>query len=135
MSSFNQVTILGNLTRDPQLKHLPSGTSVVDFGLAVNEKVKRNDQWVDEPMFIDVTFFGKIADTISTYLTKGSKIMVSGRLKLEQWEKDGAKFSKHKVIGDRMVMCGSKGDGAVRSQEPEDQSQDVPSGHDDDIPF
>jgi single-strand DNA-binding protein len=109
MPSYNRIILMGHLTRDPELKYLPSGTAVVDFGIAVNDRVKKNDVWVDEAMFADVTFFGRTAEVCNEYLTKGAAVLVEGRLKLEQWEKDGVKRSKHKVIGDKMQMVGAKG--------------------------
>ena len=110
-SSYNRVILLGNLTRDPELRYIPSGTAVTDIGLAVNDRVKRNDQWVDEATFVDITLWGRTAEVASEYLSKGSPVLIEGRLKLDTWEKDGQKRSKLKVIGERMQMLGSKGGG------------------------
>lgn len=136
MASFNRFIGIGNLTRDVQLKTLPSGSSVCDFGLAMNDKVKRNDQWVDEPTFIDVTLFGKTAEAASNYLSKGSSVMIEGRLKLEQWEKDGVKHSRHKIIGDKMQMLDRKGDRpANQTAQAETDGEYDQGGMGDDIPF
>jgi single-strand DNA-binding protein len=132
------------MTRDVELRYIQSGTAVTDIGLAVNDRVKRGDEWVDETTFVDITFWGKIAEVLDQYCKKGSPILVEGRLKLDQWEQDGKKRSKLKVVGDRMQMLGSKGDGSGGSRQGSRQSsqyservtsrpaQDIP---DEDIPF
>jgi single-strand DNA-binding protein len=112
MASFNRVILLGNLTRDIQLKHLPSGLALSEFGLAVNDRHKNaNGEWVDETCFVDITLFGRTAEVASEYLHKGSPVLIEGRLKYDSWEKEGKKFSKLRVIGDRMQMLGTKGGG------------------------
>ena len=109
MASFNRVILVGNLTRDPELRHIPSGTAVAEIGLAVNDRVKRNNDWVDETTFVDVTLWARTAEVASEYLSKGSPVLIEGRLKLDRWEKDGQKFSKLRVVGERMQMLGSRG--------------------------
>ena len=109
MASFNRVILVGNLTRDPELRHIPSGTAVSEIGLAVNDRVKRNNDWVDETTFVDVTLWARTAEVASEYLSKGSPVLIEGRLKLDRWEKDGQKFSKLRVVGERMQMLGSRG--------------------------
>jgi len=111
MASYNRVIIVGNLTRDVELRYIPSGTAVTDITLAVNERIKRNDQWVDEANFFDVTMWGRTAEVAAEYLSKGSNVLVEGRLRQEKWEQDGQKRSKVKVICDKMQMLGSKGAG------------------------
>ena len=108
MASYNMVILAGNLTRDVDVRVTPSGTQVGKFGLAVNEKVKKGNEYVDEVMFVDCVIFGKQADTAAQYLSKGSNALFQGRLKLEQWEKDGVKHSKHTVIIDKMQFLGSR---------------------------
>lgn len=145
MASYNRVILVGNLTRDPELRYVPSGTAVTDVRLAVNDRVKRNDQWVDEATFIDVTLWGRTAEVASEYLTKGSPVLIEGRLKLDQWEQEGQRRSKLKVVGDRMRMLGSRGGDRPAQQQatqysqpapPEDEFQAPPPGPpDDDIPF
>jgi single-strand DNA-binding protein len=111
MASFNRVILVGNLTRDPELRYIPSGTAVSDIGLAVNDRVKKGDQWVDETTFVDITLWGRTAEIANEYLSKGSPVLIEGRLKLDRWEKDGQKFSKLKVTGDKLQMLGGRGEG------------------------
>jgi single-strand DNA-binding protein len=111
MASFNRVILVGNLTRDPELRYIPSGTAVSDIGLAVNDRVKRGDQWVDEVTFVDVTLWGRTAEVANEYLSKGSSVLIEGRLKLHTWEKEGQKHSKLRVTCERMQMLGGRGGG------------------------
>jgi single-strand DNA-binding protein len=146
MASYNRVVLVGNLTRDPELRYIPSGTAVSDIGLAVNDRVKRGDQWVDEATFVDITLWGRTAEICNEYCSKGSPILIEGRLKLDRWEKDGQKFSKLKVIGERLQLLGSR-DGGPRggrsiggdqAQQFEESEQFMPAGGpppSDDIPF
>jgi single-strand DNA-binding protein len=107
--SYNRVILVGNLTRDPELRYLPNGTAVSEIGLAVNDRAKKNDQWVDEPTFVDVTLWERTAEVANEYLSKGSQVLIEGRLKLDTWEKDGQKRSKLRVVASRMMMLGGKG--------------------------
>ena len=148
MASFNRVILVGNLTRDVELRYIPSGTAVTDITLAVNERVKRNDQWVEEAHFFDVTLWGRTAEVASEYLSKGSSVLIEGRLRLDRWEKDGQKSSKVRITGEKMQFLGSKPGGggssassydSQSSQPPEPQpaaaaSQQGPPS-DDDVPF
>ncbi|MDR0705538.1 MAG: single-stranded DNA-binding protein [Planctomycetaceae bacterium] len=110
MASFNRVILVGNLTRTPELRHIPSGTAVTDIGLAVNDRRKNlAGEWVDETTFVDITLWGRTAEIAAEYLTKGSPVLIEGRLKLDTWEADGQKRSKLKVIGEKMSMLGSGG--------------------------
>jgi single-strand DNA-binding protein len=112
MASFNRVILLGNLTRDVEVRYLQSGMAVTDIGMAVNDRRKnQSGEWVDEVTFVDVTLWGRTAEVAGEYLSKGSPVLIEGRLKLDQWEKDGQKHSKLKVIGERMQMVGGKGGG------------------------
>jgi single-strand DNA-binding protein len=113
MASFNRVILVGNLTRDPELRYLGSGTAVTDIGMAVNDRRKTaNGEWVDETTFVDVTLWGRTAEVVSEYCSKGSPILIEGRLKLDSWEtQDGQKRSKLKVVGERMQLLGAKGQG------------------------
>lgn len=109
MASYNRVVIVGNLTRDVELRFTPQGTAVTDISLAVNERVKRNDQWSDEVNFFDVTLWGRTAEVAGEYLGKGSNILIEGRLKQDRWEQEGQKRSKIKIVGEKMQMLGAKG--------------------------
>jgi single-strand DNA-binding protein len=111
MANFNKVILLGNLTRDPELRYLPSQMAVVDFGIAVNHKF-RTAQGEDreEVMFIDCSAFGKQAEVIKQYCQKGKQLMVEGRLKLDSWDdkQTGQKRSKHKVTIENFQFVGSR---------------------------
>lgn len=110
MASFNRVILVGNLTRDPELRYIPSGTAVTEVGLAVNDRRKgANGEWIDETTFVDVTLWGRTAEVASEYLNKGSSVLIEGRLKLDTWEKDGKKNSKLRVIGEKMQMLSGRG--------------------------
>jgi single-strand DNA-binding protein len=114
MASYNRVILMGNLTRDIQLRHTPGGTPVTEVGLAVNDRRKnQNGEWVDETTFVDVTFWGKTAEVAAEYLGKGSPVFVEGRLKLDTWEKDGQKNYKLRVVCDRMQMLGASSGGSA----------------------
>lgn len=110
MASYNRVVLVGNLTRDPELRYISSGTAVTEIGLAVNDRRKNQaGEWVDETQFIDITLWARTAEVASEYLSKGSSVLIEGRLKLDRWEKDGQKFSKLRVIGEKMQMLGGRG--------------------------
>jgi len=129
---MNRITITGNLTRDPELRTLPSGTQVCNFGLASNRKYKGKDgQMTEEVCFVDVVAFSQTADLIARYLSKGRKVLVDGRLKLDQWEKDGQKRSKHSIVLDRFEFMDSAKGGGESSGGSGSGSIDP----DDDMPF
>jgi len=128
MASYNRVILLGNLTRDIELKYLPSGMAVTDVGLAVNDRRKNQaGEWVEETTFVDVTLWGRTAEVAGEYLGKGSPVLIEGRLKLDTWESDGQKRSKLKVIGERMQMVGSRGGGGGRPQTADDSEYSEPA--------
>jgi len=98
---FNKVILIGNLTRDPELRYTPQGTSVCNFGLAVNRKYRQGEEMKEEVTFINIVVFGKQADTCGQYLSKGSPVLIEGRLRENRWEtEDGQKRSKHEVIAE-----------------------------------
>ena len=112
MASFNRVILVGNLTRDPELRYTPSGTAVTDIGLAVNDRRKNaQGEWVEETTFVDVTLWGRTAEIASEYLGKGAPALIEGRLKLDTWESDGQKRSKLKVIGEKLQLLSARGGG------------------------
>jgi single-strand DNA-binding protein len=155
MASYNRVILMGNLTRDVQLRYTPGGTPVTEVGLAVNDRRKNaNGEWIDETTFVDVTFWGRTAEVAAEYLSKGSPVFVEGRLKLDTWEKDGQKNYKLRVVCDRMQLLSGAGGGgagggganagsgrAPASSTPRDEFASSPSNHEhhdpamDDIPF
>lgn len=111
--SVNKVFLMGNLTRDIEMRSLPSGMSVGNFGLAVNERYKdRDGNWQDRANFIDCEIFGNRADAMARYLSKGSPVFVEGKLRLDQWQdQQGNKRSKLKVVVDNFEFVGGRGDG------------------------
>jgi len=116
MASYNRVVIVGNLTRDVELKYTPSGTAVTDIGIAVNERVKKNDQWVEEAHFFDVTLWGRTAEIAGQYLSKGSSVLIEGKLKQDRWEQDGKNRSKVTILGEKMQFLGSRNSGGSGGQ-------------------
>jgi len=145
MASYNRVILVGNLTRDPELRYIPSGTAVSDIGLAVNDRRKNSEgEWVDETTFVEVTLWARTAEVASEYLTKGSPVLIEGRLKLDTWESnDGQKRSKLRVVGERMQMLGSRGGGGgggggeggrAPARQDSEYSQQAPSQAGDDDP-
>lgn len=133
MASYNRVILLGNMTRDVELRYTQGGTAVTDIGLAVNDRRKsQTGEWVDETTFVDVTLWGRTAEVASEYLSKGSPVLVEGRLKLDTWETEGQKRSKLRVVCDRMQMLGSGGGGgggAHREVGGEESTFHEPSHH------
>src|SRR2546421_315144 len=131
MASFNRVILMGNLTRDVEVKYLQSGMAVAEIGLAVNDRRKNQaGEWVEEVTFVDITLWGRTAEVAGEYLSKGSPVLIEGRLKLDQWETDGQKRSKLKVIGERMQMVGSKGGGGGGGGGGRGQNQNFDEGGD-----
>ena len=116
MASFNRVILVGNLTRDVDVRYTPQGTAVTDIGLAVNDRIKKQGEWVDETTFVDVTMWSRTAEIAGEYLSKGSPVLIEGRLRYETWEQDGNKRSKLKVVCERMQMLGSRGGGSGGGQ-------------------
>lgn len=113
MPNFNKVLLMGNLTRDPELRYTPSGTPVASFGLAVNRTWKdANGQQVNDTLFVDITAFSGLADTISRYCRKGSPLFVEGRLKLDTWEdkQTGQRRSRLHVVMEAMQLLSSRQD-------------------------
>lgn len=109
MASFNRVVLVGNLTRDPELRSTPSGATVAAIGLAVNERRKdQGGNWIEETSFFDVDVWNRSAEVLRDYTTKGSPILVEGRLKQDVWEQDGQKRYKVKIVADRILLLGSR---------------------------
>jgi single-strand DNA-binding protein len=115
MASFNKVILMGNLTRDPEVRYTPSGTAVTDIGLAVNRYWfdKQANERREETTFVDVTLWGRQAEVAGEYLAKGRPVLIEGRLHLDSWDdrETGQKRSKLKVIGETMQLLGSRGEG------------------------
>src|SRR5689334_3575101 len=114
MASFNKVLLMGNLTRDPQLKYLPSQTAVVEFGIACNRKFRTaNGEDKEEVTYVDITSFGKQAEVINQYFQKGKPLFIQGRLKFDSWEdkQGGGKRSKLTVVIENFQFIGSRDGG------------------------
>lgn len=141
MSSFNRVILLGNVTRDIELKYTQSGTAVAELGLAVNEKWKdkKTGKVTDEATFVEVTLWGRTAEIATEYLEKGSPVLVEGKLKLHTWESDGQRRSKLKVTGETLQLLGGQGGNrggskpSGGSQQKQNNANSAPQ--EDDIPF
>ena len=128
MANYNKVSLVGNLTRDPQLSYLPSQTPVVEFGLAVNHRWKAQDgQQREDVCFIDCRAYGKTAEVVNQYLHKGSQALVEGRLQFDQWtDKDGNKRSKHRIFVDNVQFLDTRqqgGQGYAPQQAPQQARQ------------
>jgi single-strand DNA-binding protein len=107
---MNRVFLMGNVTRDPELRYISNGSAVTEIGLAINDRRKSSSgEWVEETTFVDITLWGRTAEIAGEYVTKGAPLLIEGRLKLDMWEKEGKKNSKLRVVGDRMHLIGSRG--------------------------
>jgi single-strand DNA-binding protein len=110
---FNKIILVGNLTRDIELRYAQTGTAIAKTAIATTRKFTSNGEKKEEVCFVDITFFGRSAEVANQYLRKGSKVLVEGRLNFEQWvDQNGQKRSKHSVIVETMQMLDSKGDTA-----------------------
>lgn len=121
MPSYNRVILVGHLTRDPELSSTDGGKAVCEVGLAVNERYRKEETWVEKVVFVDVTFWGKIAEVVKEYCHRGSPLLVEGKLQLDTWEKDGQKRSKLRVVAQQMRMLRS-------SKKEGEQSSGLASG-------
>jgi single-strand DNA-binding protein len=147
MASLNKVLLMGNMTRDPQLSYLPSQTPVIEFGIAMSRKFKKQDgTMAEDTCFVDCRLFGKRAEVVNKYFKKGDPIFVEGRLQYDSWEKDGKKNSKIRVFVENFEFVGKGGGkgggdsaptgggdfGASHDSDPMDASYGAGG---DDIPF
>jgi single-strand DNA-binding protein len=140
MANYNRVLLMGNLTRNPEIRYTPSGTAVADLGLAVNENFKnKSGETVERICFVDVVVWSRQAETAAEYLHKGSPVFVEGRLQLDQWEnQQGEKRSKLRVRADRIQFLGSPGKDTEFADAPAtrpESPQMPPEKDDDDVPF
>lgn len=136
MASLNQVTLLGNCTRDPDLRKTAGGKSVCSFGLAVNDRYKNDHgEWVDKPMFIDIVCWGRTAEVATEFLAKGNPVLIAGELQLERWEKDGVKHSKHSVVCNRLQLVGGRTQGDSTTQERPPAKREESQEVEEPIPF
>src|SRR5436190_20313666 len=127
MANYNKIILVGNLTRDPVLRYLPSQMAVADFGLAVNHKFRtKTGEDREEVLFIDCSIFGKGAEVINQYCQKGRPLLVEGRLRYETWEdkQGGGKRSKHSVAVDNFQLLGSRDGGGAGGGAPMQEGGD-----------
>ena len=143
MGFYNKILLMGNLTRDPQLSYTPNQTAVVDFGLAVNRRWKgQNGEQREETCFVDCRAFGRLAENINKYMSKGRQLFVEGRLTFDSWTaQDGTRRSRHRVTVENFQFIGGRADSG---QADSGQAQRAPdeaaaeAGREvssDDIPF
>ena len=110
MNDLNQVSVIGRLTRDQELKYTQSGTAVMSLSIAVNRSVKQGEQWVDVPSYFDVSVWGKQAETLNQFLHKGKQIGVMGHLEQQRWQTDGQNRSRVIINADSVQLLGSPQD-------------------------
>jgi single-strand DNA-binding protein len=146
MANINRVVLVGNLTKDPELRHTPSGTALCKLRLAVNTRQKDNTtgEWGDKPNYFDITVWGNQAESCAQFLSKGRPVAVDGRLDWREWDaQDGTKRQAVEIIADTVQFLGSREGGAAPGGEPQfvpaaaaaETADFGTSGADDDIPF
>lgn len=148
MADINRVILVGRLTRNAELKYTNNGSAVSKFGIAINQRRKKDDQWVDEAHFFDVVVWGKTAESLSQYLVKGKQVGIEGQLRQDRWEQEGQARSKVEIVATNVMLLGSGTGGGSRpagpGPGPEARSSggDLPEGgapapdnFEDDIPF
>lgn len=136
MTDLNSLQIVGNLTRDPEIKYIANGMAVCKLSIAVNRSFKKNDTWQDEASFFDVEAWGKLAERLSG-VSKGQRVLVIGSLKQEVWEKDGVKQSKVKIVADSVELIQRREKQESQEMPPPASPKQMQSDGDftDDIPF
>jgi single-strand DNA-binding protein len=149
---INQVVLVGRLTRDAELKYTSSGIAICTFAVAVNRRIRKGEQWLDEASFFDLTLWDKQAEGLQKYLLKGTQVAVQGELRQDRWEKDGQKFSKIQVFVNNLELLGSrsggrdevrgaeapapyKGTNSSKPSAPPSVPEFDPQSYEDDIPF
>ena len=140
MSTFQQTTVIGHLGRDPETRYTPSGTAVTSFSLATSERWrdKTSGEQMERTTWFNVEAWGKLAELCGEYLQKGARVHVVGRMRMDEWEKDGEKQRMWKLRIDTVTFLESRGEGSNRTQKPattEAAADPVPDDFDDDIPF
>ena len=151
MASLNKVMLMGNLTRDPEVRYIPSGAAVADMRLAVNRRYKtQQGEDKEESCFVNISAWGRTAETCGKYLSKGSQVLVEGRLKYDEWEKEGQKQSRLSVVAERVQFLdsprraqygdapeggGHDSEGGGMSRDTGNKQADPAAEDDDDLPF
>jgi single-strand DNA-binding protein len=122
VAGFNKVILIGNLTRNPELRYTPSGTPVASFGLATSRRYKQGDELKEEVCFVDIVVFGKQAEHCGQYLSKGNGVIVDGRLQQRRWEtEDGQKRSKHEVVAQNVTFMPKRAEAAHDTGHAQDE--------------
>jgi single-strand DNA-binding protein len=142
-ANINRVVLVGNLTRDPELRHTPSGTPVCNLGIAVNGRRRdESGNWVDKPNYFRISVFGNQAESCAQYLSKGRPVAIDGRLDWRQWEaQDGSKREAVEIVAESVQFLGGRGDGEGGGGNQfvpagaQEERADFPAAADDDIPF
>ena len=141
-NDINQVIVIARMVANAELKYTNSGTPLSKFSVAVNRRIKQGDQWTEEASFFTVVLWGKQAEAINQYLTKGKQIGIIGQLKQNRWEKDGHKRSRVEIVADNIQLLGGRSDGEAKQAPPQqpqksndDQNSFPDDFVDDDIPF
>lgn len=144
MADINSVILVGRLTRNAELKYTNTGMAVSKVGIAINRRRKKDDQWVDEVSFFDVTIWGKTAESLQPYLLKGKQIGVQGELRQDRWEQDGQSKSRVEIVATNIQLLGGKSEGGGQNaRAPENYGGSAPGNggtpagdnFEDDIPF
>ncbi len=149
MTDINQVVLIGRLTRDAELKYTNNGTPVSRISIAVNQRRKMNEQWVDEANFFNIVIWGKTAESLNPYLQKGKQIAVTGQLRQNRWEQDGQQRSRVEIVATNIQLLGGTrsggqtpygetGGGSFPDSTPDrtvETQNDIPDDFEDDIPF
>lgn len=137
---FQQVILIGNATRDTELRYTPSGTAVADVGIAINKRVKKNDEWIDEVTFLDVTCWARTAEIAGEYVKKGKQIMIEGELRVDKWESnEGEKRSRLVIVARQLKLLG--GGSRINGTTKKDTTTSPPQNDalsievDNDVPF
>lgn len=134
MANLNKVFLMGNLTRDVDLRFTPSGAAVASFGLAINRKYKQGEEWKEETCFVDITVWGKQAENCAQYISKGQGVMVEGRLSFRTWEtEEGQKRSKLDVVAINVQFLSKEGQASEpQNNEPQNNAE---GDNNPDVPF
>ena len=126
MNGFNKTIMIGNLTRKPEVKYLPSGTPTATFGLAINRRYKQNGELKDEVTFVDIVVFGKQAEHCAQYLDSGNGVIVDGRLQQRRWSTpEGQKRSKHEIVAQSVTFLPKKPNAVAEASAAMDAGADV----------
>ena len=141
-ANINRVVLVGNLTKDPELRHTGGGTPVCSLRIAVNGRRRdESGQWADKPNYFSISVFGNQAESCAQYLSKGRPVAIDGRLDWREWEKDGVKREAVEIVADSVQFLGSRGDGEAGGGGNQfvpagaSEGADFPAATDDDIPF